>query len=222
MNKRLAKAKPGRPRSEETRRAIVLAAGRLILRKGVKGFTIEEVARLSAAGKATIYKWWPSRGAQALDGLFAVGSSTIGSTCTGDIEADLALQAESIAGLFRDTSIGPVLAGLIAAAWSDPGLAEALRDRWLGPRREAGAVVLRAAKRDGEIRAEVDTTVVLDQIYGAIYIRLLLGHAPLPDSGATGMVANIMTGIRAVPWRIRPRRAYEAQSLSARRAETRK
>ncbi len=117
-----------------------------------------------------------SRGALALDGFFSIVSPTIDVVVTGDLEADLATQAKSIVALFRDTRTGPVLAGLIAEAQSNPDLAEALRTLWLDPRREAGAVVPRAAKQDGEMRADVDTTMVLDQIYVAIYIRLLLGH----------------------------------------------
>jgi AcrR family transcriptional regulator len=204
--------KPGRPRSEETRRAILVAAGKLLFRKGVSDFTIEQVARLSGASKVTIYKWWPSRGALALDGFFSIVSPTIDVALTGDLAADLATQAESIVALFRDTRTGPVLAGLIAEAQSDPDLAEALRTRWLDPRREAGAVVLRAAKQNGEIRADVDTTMVLDQIYGAIYIRLLLGHAPMPDGMATAMIRNLMAGIRSPSSPTRQRRVREARS----------
>ena len=33
-------------------------------------FTIERVAELAGASKMTIYKWWPSKGALALDGYF--------------------------------------------------------------------------------------------------------------------------------------------------------
>jgi len=212
MKQGLEMTKPGRPRSEETRRAILAAAGRLLFRKGVSGFTIEGVARLSGASKVTIYKWWASRGELALDGFFSIVSPTIDVALTGDLEADLATQAESIVALFRDTQTGPVLAGLIAEAQSDPDLAEALRARWLDPRRAAGAVVLRAAKQNGEIRTDVDTTMVLDQIYGAIYIRLLLGHAPLPDGMATVMIGNLMPGIRTPSWPTRQRRVREARS----------
>ena len=139
MEQGLEMTKPGRPRSEETRRAILVAAGRLLFRKGVSSFTIEEVARLSGASKVTIYKWWPSRGALALDGFFSIVSPTIDVALTGDLAADLATQAESIVALFRDTRTGPVLAGLIAEAQSDPDLAEALRTRWLDPRRGSGS-----------------------------------------------------------------------------------
>lgn len=186
----------GRPRSEQTRQAILEAAGGLLLRSGIQGFTIEAVADMSGASKVTIYKWWPSKGALALDGFFASVSSTIDVTATGDCEADLASQAEAIVRLFRDTSVGPVLAGLIGEAQKDPELANALRTRWLDPRREAGAAILRAGKKSRSLRSDIDTTLVLDQIYGAIYIRLMLGHAPMPEGMATTLVHNMMVGIR--------------------------
>jgi AcrR family transcriptional regulator len=186
----------GRPRSEEVRLAILQAAGALILKTGIEGFTIEGVAERAGASKVTIYKWWPSKGALALDGFFASVSSAINTTLTNDAEADLVAQAESVVHLFRDTSVGRVLAGLIGEAQWDPDLASALRERWLDPRRETGAAVLRAAKVRGEISPDVDTTIVLDQIYGAIYIRLLLGHAPMPDGMVAELVHNVMHGIR--------------------------
>ncbi len=197
----------GRPRSEETRLSILKAAGDLLLRSGIQGFTIEAVADLSGASKVTIYKWWPSKGALALDGFFASVSPTIDVTSTGNCEADLATQAEAIVRLFRDTSVGPVLAGLIGEAQKDPDLANALRTRWLDPRREAGAAILRTGKSSRTLRDDFDTTIVLDQIYGAIYIRLMLGHAPMPDGMATTLVRNIMVGIRNSPARQKSGRA---------------
>ena len=34
------------------------------------GFTFDKVASRSGASKMTLYKWWPSKGALALDGYF--------------------------------------------------------------------------------------------------------------------------------------------------------
>ncbi len=131
----------GRPRSEETRLSILKAAGDLLLRSGIQGFTIEAVADLSGASKVTIYKWWPSKGALAMDGFFASVSPTIDVTSTGNCEADLATQAEAIVRLFRDTSVGPVLAGLIGEAQKDPEPGERPADSMgLDPRREVGAL----------------------------------------------------------------------------------
>jgi AcrR family transcriptional regulator len=189
----------GRPRSEEVRTAILRAAGELLLEMGVQGFTIEGVAKRSGASKVTIYKWWTSKGALALDAFYASAAPAINTNQTGDVEADLITQVAAIVHLFRDTAVGPVLAGLIAEAQSDAGLAVSLRERWLEPRRQQGAKILEAGRTRGELRPDFDTTLILDQIYGAIYIRLLIGHAPLVEGIAQELVGNVLPGIRTSP-----------------------
>jgi hypothetical protein len=53
----------GRPRSEKARLAILAAAGDLMLTGGLAAATMDAIAARAGVGKATIYKWWPSRGA---------------------------------------------------------------------------------------------------------------------------------------------------------------
>src|SRR6478735_8739176 len=60
----------GRRPADEVRKEILDAAAELLFAEGMGGFTIEKVANLSGASKMTIYKWWPSKGALALDGYF--------------------------------------------------------------------------------------------------------------------------------------------------------
>jgi AcrR family transcriptional regulator len=189
--------KSGRPRSEEVHMAILRAAGELLLDAGVEGFTIEGVAKRSGASKVTIYKWWPSKGSLALDAFYASVAPAIDTSQTGNPEADLVTQVSSIIHLFRNTAAGPVFAGLIAEAQHDPDLAVSLRERWLEPRRRQGAKILEAGRASGEFRPDFDSTLILDQIYGAIYIRMLIGHAPLVQEMAQELVRNLLSGIRA-------------------------
>jgi len=49
--------KRGRPRQLSVRDAVLAGAGQLLLQAGIKGFSIEGVARLSGASKVTIYKF---------------------------------------------------------------------------------------------------------------------------------------------------------------------
>ena len=191
--------KRGRPRQLSVWDAVLAGAGQLLLQAGIKGFSIEGVARLSGASKVTIYKWWPSKGALALDGFYTLVSPSIDTTLTGDVEQDLVTQVSAVLALFRDTAIGPILAGLIGEAQRDPELAAAIRERWLEPRRKCGVAILEAAQAAGHVRPDLDPTMVLDQIYGPIYLRLLVGHAPLTDDLAATLVRTILSGVLVVP-----------------------
>jgi AcrR family transcriptional regulator len=189
--------KRGRPRLLSVRDAVVASAGQLLLQAGIKGFSIEGVARLSGASKVTIYKWWPSKGALALDGFYTLVSPSIDTTLTGDVEQDLVTQVSGVLALFRDTAIGPILAGLISEAQRDPELAAAIRARYIEPRRLRGVAILEAGQAAGQLRPDFDPTTVLDQIYGPIYLRLLVGHAPLTDELAATSVRTILSGVLA-------------------------
>src|ERR1700755_2849569 len=58
---------PGRPRCEGTKQAILRAAYDLLEEGGIAAFTIEAVAQRSGAAKTTIYRWWPNKGALAIE-----------------------------------------------------------------------------------------------------------------------------------------------------------
>jgi AcrR family transcriptional regulator len=186
----------GRRPADEVRRAVLLAAGRLLLAEGMRTFTIERVAALAGSSKMTLYKWWPSKGALALDGYFTTVEGVLTFPDTGDIEADLRTQLRSFVGLVRDTPAGRVIAELIGEAQTDPALAAAFRERYSGPRRGLAVAALDRAKTRGEIRADVDPEVVVDQLWGACYHRLLLPDQPLTDDFAAALVDNLFHGLR--------------------------
>jgi Tetracyclin repressor-like, C-terminal domain len=55
--------------------------------------------------------------------------------------------------------------------------------------------VLRRAQERGQVRADVDPEVVVDQLWGACYHRLLLPDQPLTEEFADALVRNLVRGI---------------------------
>ena len=184
----------GRRPSDEVRREILAAAGRLLLAEGMGGFTIERVAALAGASKMTIYKWWPSKGALALDGYFVTVEAALAFPDTGDIERDLTSQLVSFVRLLRDTRAGRVIAELIGQAQTDPDLATAYRATYSAPRRALAVEAITRAQGRGQIAADVDPEIVVDQLWGACYHRLLLPDQPLTESFAAALVVNVLHG----------------------------
>jgi AcrR family transcriptional regulator len=190
-----ATARAGRPRSERARRAILEAAASLLLEGGLTATTIEAVAARAQVSKVTIYKWWPSRGALAIDAYFDHFRETILFEDSGEIAHDLETQIGRLIAAFRDRA-GELMAELIGQAQSDPRLAQEIRALWLAPRREATKVILRRGIERGQIRDGLDLETVLDLLYAPVYYRLALGHEPLDEGLAARIVSGVIDGIR--------------------------
>ncbi|MEV6212938.1 TetR/AcrR family transcriptional regulator [Kitasatospora sp. NPDC051914] len=186
----------GRRPADEVRRDILAAAGTLLFDEGMAGFTIERVATTAGVSKMSIYKWWPSKGALALDGYFAAVENTLAFPHTGDIEADLLAQLRAFVHLTADTPAGRIVTELVGAAQTDPDLATAFREHYSGPRRRLAVDVLQRAQQRGQLRADVDPSIVVDQLWGACYHRLLIPDAPVTEEFVAGLVSNLMHGLR--------------------------
>jgi AcrR family transcriptional regulator len=185
----------GRRPAAEVREEILEAAAGLLFDEGMTGFTIEKVAKLSGASKMTIYKWWPSKGALALDGYFHRVDPQLVFPDTGDIEADLRAQLHTFMRVIRDSPAGRVIGELIGQAQSDPELKTAYLDRYSDPRRAKAVAAMETAKSRGQLRASLDPESVVDQLWGACYHRLLLPDQPLTDEFVDTLVDNLFHGI---------------------------
>jgi AcrR family transcriptional regulator len=185
----------GRRPAAEVREEILEASAALLFDEGMAGFTIEKVAKLSGASKMTIYKWWPSKGALALDGYFHRVEPQLVFPDTGDIQADLRSQLHAFLGVICGTPAGRVIGELIGQAQSDPELKAAYLERYSGPRRAKAVAAMETAKGRGQLRANLDPESVVDQLWGSCYHRLLLPDQPLTDGFVDALVDNLFHGI---------------------------
>lgn len=185
----------GRRPADEVRADVLRAVGDLLLTEGSADLTFERVARVAGVSKTTLYKWWPSKGALALDGYFHAVEPTLAFPDTGDIRADLISQLRAFAKVMTQTPGGRVLAELIGQAQTDADLAQAYRALYSAERRRLACDRMRKAQEGGQLRPEVDTQVVVDQLWGAVYHRLLIPDEPVTDAFIVALVSNLLDGI---------------------------
>jgi AcrR family transcriptional regulator len=185
----------GRRPADEVRADVLRAVGNLLLTEGSAGLTFERVARLAGVSKTTLYKWWPSKGALALDGYFHAVEPALAFPDTGDIRADLLSQLRAFAQVMTQTPGGRVLAELIGQSQTDPDLARAYRELYSAERRRLACDRMRKAQEVGQLRPEVDVRVLVDQLWGAVYNRLLVPDEPITDAFVVALVSNLMDGI---------------------------
>jgi AcrR family transcriptional regulator len=187
---------PGRPRSERARRAILQAANELLDGEGFAAVTVEAIAERAGVSKATVYRWWPNRAAVVMDGFLSIVSSEVPFPHTGHAREDIRIHMRRLAEAFSG-KIGRTVAALIAEGQSDPELAEALRSRWLSVRRAEAREILELGIERGELREDLDPEVAVDVLYGPIYYRMLVGHAPLDDDFADALADHVFAGLAA-------------------------
>ncbi|WP_256332619.1 TetR/AcrR family transcriptional regulator [Streptomyces sp. 2131.1] len=181
------------------RAEILHAVGELLLAEGTSRLTFERIAKASGASRTTLYKWWPSIGALALDGYFHAVEETLAFPDTGDIRADLLTQLHAFAEVMTRTPGGRILTELIGASQTDAQLAASYRDLYSARRRRLAGERLRQARAQGQIRPDVDVQVMVDQLWGAIYHRLLIPDEPVTGAFVTALVDNLLLGVATRP-----------------------
>ena len=168
----------GRPRSEQSRLAVLDATYKLLKTTKVRDLSIEGIALEAGVGKATIYRWWTNKNAVVIDTFvgFMLPSTPMPQTESAleAISRHLALLVKQYRG-----ERGQMVAEILAEGQSDKGLQEAFRERFFRNRRAAvREVVLRGVEK-GEFAPDLDVDTAIDMLYGAVYFRLLMGHGPL-------------------------------------------
>jgi AcrR family transcriptional regulator len=185
----------GRRPAGQVRAGVLAAAAAVLFEGGLPAVTFEKVATRAGASKTTLYKWWPSPGALAMEAYFAAVELALAFPDTGDLERDLTAQLHAFVRLLTAEGRGPVIAALIGAAQTDPDLAAALSATYTRPRRRLAVDAFARAQERGQLRSEVDPEVLVDQLWGACYHRLLLPDQPLDVAFADALVANLLRGV---------------------------
>lgn len=169
-------------RNERSRQAILAAATSLIAEHGYDRVSIEAIAKSAGVGKQTIYRWWPSKGAVALEALGESLDTVVDFRDTGDVIEDLRHHMRGVTQLLSATQISPVIQGLIAAAQSDPELSRAHLAKVIEPANAAWYERITRAQENGELRASADPQAIIEMLFGAMYFRLMMHtRAPEPE-----------------------------------------
>ncbi|MFD7730522.1 TetR/AcrR family transcriptional regulator [Kitasatospora phosalacinea] len=183
--------RPGRRRSEESRRAILTAAYELLDEAGYARLTVEGIAARAGTGKQTVYRWWPGKADVLLEALTAHARQHIPLPDTGDHAADLhAFLAATFAAATPPT--GDALRALMAEAQIDPAFGERFRDTLLNPRREALGTLLARAHAADALAPQLTPATAVDLAFGLLWYRLLATREPLDDRLAALLTSTLL------------------------------
>lgn len=185
---------PGRPRDPAVRAAILTAARALLDEGGLPAVTMEGVARRAGVGKPSIYRHWPNAPAVAMAAFLETASPPSSCDRTAEPLDGLRGQLAAIAAAFAERT-GRNVKAMIAASQGETELAKAFRNQFIAASRADGRALLDRAVRSGQLRADLDLEVTLDLIFGPLYYRLLVGHAPLDQRFTDTLLDQALAGL---------------------------
>jgi AcrR family transcriptional regulator len=170
----------------------------LLQERSVRELSMEAVAKRAGVGKPTLYKWWPTKAAL----VFAMFHERLAhqpeAPPAASVEAFMRQRVRRLIVEFHDL-FGKVIAELIAEGQSDPKVLQELYDQHIGVRRAHAVVEIEKAKRSGEFRADTDAVLLVDQIFGPIYYRMLLRITPLDQAFGDALLNQVLGGVRNRP-----------------------
>jgi hypothetical protein len=109
--------------------------------------------------------------------------------------AQLREQLIAIAQRFGSPT-GRHITSMLAAADAGSELAKAFRGHFVLARRDEGRALLEQAIARNEINSHTHVESMLDMLYGAVFFRLLIGHAPLDGAFIDELIAQAMLGMK--------------------------
>jgi len=164
---------PGRPRSEESHRAIVSATLELLLEVGYGPLTMEAVRTRAGVGKATIYRRWGSKEELVGDAIVSLHEE-FDVPDTGSLRGDYAAIAQMVRASAQRAGVSALAPRLLGEAVNDPELHAIFYANLVQPRRDALGGALQRAVDRGEIRDDIDLDLVIDLFAGPAVYRLLI------------------------------------------------
>jgi AcrR family transcriptional regulator len=191
------KFQPGRPRSEKSRKAILDATRKLLTHMSLSELSIEAIAKKAKVGKTTIYRWWPSKAAVAMDAfLEQPGVQNIVPTTATPDEA-VKKQLESLIRQLRGQN-GRIIAGIIAESQGSSDVLDLLYEKFLKERIDPLYNHIEEGKTNGVFKADLNTEIALDMLVGPLFLRVLSGENAIDNHFAENYPEQALHALRNI------------------------
>jgi AcrR family transcriptional regulator len=184
----------GRKRDHTRDPEILDAAIDVLAECGFEGMTIDMVAARAKAGKATIYRRWPSKADLVLDAVACMKAADLDPERlpdTGTLRGDLVamIRPRSIEEGERKLRIMGGLFGMISTS---PELASAAHEAIIEPRLAMNRLFLQRAIDRGEISADRDIDLLARVASGMAAFRMLVEQQPLDAEYLISLIDHVI------------------------------
>lgn len=170
----------GRPRDASRDAAIVTAALEVLAEHGYERMTMDQVARRAGAGKATLYRRWPSKADLVVHAVsqFDRMPTLEELPDTGSLRGDLLtlMRPQSEQDERRSLAVATGIASLLCA---EPALADAAGTALVEPFVASQRLLIRRAIERGEVPGDVDVDTVAFVTPSMTAFRLIVQRKPV-------------------------------------------
>jgi AcrR family transcriptional regulator len=178
-----ARPSGGRPLDATRDDAIRAAALKVLGDVGYDLLTIDAVAAEAKAGKATVYRRWPSKAELVVDAIACIHAELQEPRDTGSLRDDLYALIEDKRA-HAEPQVEQML-GLVSALPRSQDLQRIFRERFVEPRQGSLATIIQRAIDRGEV--DPARTDLLLSVFPALmlYRLIMTGQLPDPDYART-------------------------------------
>ena len=184
-------------RSARVRAAVLDATLRVLVQRGYAGLRLDDVAEEAGVHKTTVYRRWRSRDELVMDATLHFSEQHIPVPDTGNVRDDLVALTAEFVGAAESKWGRAVMNALMAAAATEPGMADLSREMWDRRMSTLKEVVVRGKARS-ELPPDVRPDHVLELICGAVYGRLFFWNRPVSKRDIHRIVDTALAGLNAV------------------------
>jgi AcrR family transcriptional regulator len=186
--------KMGRKRDHTRDPEILDAALEVLAETGYDGMTIDMVAARAKAGKATLYRRWPSKAELIIDAVACMKRSENDLSQlpdTGSLRGDLIALIKPLSIKDGEKKL-QIMAGLMSMLSRDPGLADAANAAIVEPRATANRALMQRAIARGEIPADCDVDVLSQISPSMAAYRVLILRKPVDRAFLISLIDGVL------------------------------
>jgi len=190
-----------RGRTERVRSAVLAATRDQLVAHGYAGLTVERVADAAGVAKSTVYRRWRDPAGLLAEQLRDQIRTDIPLADSGSVDLDLQSLAVGIARYYAVAANRAFMMGLIAAAVTNPRVAQTLHEFFQVRNDQAADAVRRGIER-GELPADTDAVEVIRALGAPFYYRMLVTHEPIDETVGRHAATLALAAARAGALRI--------------------
>lgn len=186
---------PHRGRGRDIEEAALEAARELLAADGVKKLTIERLSARTGIAKTSLYRRWRSKEDLALAVVLDMARTAVAAPIGNDTRTALINYLSAAIAILGQTPMGRVMQGLASDLATDADMAAAFRTEVIALRQTHLIDLVDHGIEQGQLRPDIDVTLLQELLFGPIYYRLLFSGHPLDTNLAETIVDAVLPSI---------------------------